>query len=44
LFSTLDGFGYGEGWYFGLEGPGMFDWVYEQPDRDHTMLIWSPTW
>jgi dihydrofolate reductase len=46
FFSTLDGFGYGEGWpgYFGLEGPGMFDWVYEQLDRDHTMLMGANTY
>ncbi|GAA3527548.1 dihydrofolate reductase family protein [Aeromicrobium panaciterrae] len=45
-FTSLDGYGLGEGWppYFGLEGPGMFDWVMEQQDRPHTILMGATTY
>ena len=45
-FTTLDGYGFGEGWpgYFGLEGPGMFDWILEQQERPHTILMGATTY
>ena len=46
-FSSLDGFGKGEGWpgYFGMDGPGMFDWVNEQQERrQHTILMGANTY
>lgn len=45
-FSTLDGFGYGEGAeaYFGLSGPGMFDWISEQTAGDHLMIMGANTY
>jgi len=45
-FSTLDGFAYGEDSeaYFGLSGPGMFDWISEQLDRDHIMIMGANTY
>lgn len=45
-FTSLDGYGLGEGWppYFGLEGPGMFDWVMEQQERPHTILMGATTY
>lgn len=45
-FSTLDGFGYGEDAeaYFGLSGPGMFDWISEQTAGDHLMIMGANTY
>lgn len=46
FFISLDGSAFGEGWpaYFGLDGPGMFAWVNEQTDRDHTMVMGANTY
>lgn len=45
-FATLDGFGFAEGGeaYFGHSGPGMFDWISEQLDRDHIMIMGANTY
>jgi dihydrofolate reductase len=45
-FSSLDGYGGAEGMegYFGLAGPGLFDWINEQLERDHIMLMGANTY
>src|SRR5690348_15466698 len=45
-FTSLDGYAGAEGMegYFGLGGPGMFDWINEQLERDHVMLMGANTY
>ena len=45
-FTSLDGYAGADGMegYFGLGGPGMFDWINEQLERDHVMLMGANTY
>ncbi len=45
-FTSLDGYAGADGMeaYFGLAGPGLFDWINEQLERDHVMLMGANTY
>jgi len=46
LFSSLDGFGAGEGWpgYYGKEGPELMAWLEEELATDQTFVMGANTY
>ena len=46
LFSSLDGFGAGEGWpgYYGKEGPELMAWLKEELATDQTFVMGANTY
>jgi dihydrofolate reductase len=46
FITSLDGYGAAKGWpgWWGLEGPEYLDWLGEQPERDHTILMGANTY
>ena len=46
FITSLDGYGAAEGWpgWWGLQGPEYLDWLRQQPERDHTILMGANTY
>jgi dihydrofolate reductase len=46
FITTLDGYGATDAWpgWWGMEGPEYVNWLFEQPERDYTILIGANTY
>lgn len=46
LIASVDGYAAAEGWpaWWGLEVPEYLDWLGQQPERDHTILMGATTY
>lgn len=46
FITSLDGYGAADGWpgWWGLEGPEYLDWLGQQPEADHTILLGATTY
>lgn len=46
FITSLDGYGAADGWpgWWGLEGPEYLDWLGQQPEANHTILLGATTY